>query len=752
MKSSEESHLIPPGEVIAPESLAIAKACSFARFLADVGYEAFASLRETRRCVDSRAEIVVFEVHVERPQHLENDIRGRELMAVVFDERDDNFPCVLALRADFPGVPHIILTKEEFPRQLCLYEQPFEDERLNWTPAGFLKRIRFWLAKTATGTLHAEDQPLEPLILGSRIRLIVPSSLTLSYLELKPGFLDIYRIAASSETDLTLAAYWRDPKNTDGVHAVAAVFTCQPQAHGTMRRHPVNLGDLQAICVPAGLDLTAQLGSKIRDWLVNKPAPSVLQSKLVILLLLPKTRRKGSIVESEEQWAFITAKSVEEVGVALDVIQKAGEFPGYVIGEQPINAEKINDVSIGMLQVVHALSPAAAAAMNGIEPCERNILAIGMGALGSQIFNNLMRAGFGCWSLVDPDLMLPHNAARHFLGQWAVGHTKVESMATFANAILEGKNSTIPIPANFISPGAYAKRVEDAYRAAEIILDFSASVAVSRHLAMGESKARCISAFLNPSGSSLILVVEDDKRMIRLDWIEMLYYRAVLNEPALNDSLDAPHSRLRYGNSCRDVTAILAQDDAAVWAGVGSKAIKQSIQSKAASLRVYTAQPDCQVSLFSPQISPAIRIVWRDWTIQLDEVILNKLASLRQGKLPNETGGILLGSFDSHSCNCFIVEVVPSPRNSGEWPTSYIRGCYGLQQTVEEAEKRTLGQVGYIGEWHSHPDGYDVRPSEDDSKAYAWLLSYMHLEGLPSLMLIVGENNHFCLVNDEPDL
>jgi hypothetical protein len=98
----------------------------------------------------------------------------------------------------------------------------------------------------------------------------------------------------------------------------------------------------------------------------------------------------------------------------------------------------------------------------------------------------------------------------------------------------------------------------------------------------------------------------------------------------------------------------------------------------------------------------------------------------------------------------FPAEVVPSPKDSSEWPTSYIRGSAGLQAIVEGAESSTLGQVTYIGEWHSHPNRCDVLPSKDDLRAYQWLTSYMHAEGLPSIMLIIGEHRKFCIVSDEP--
>jgi tRNA A37 threonylcarbamoyladenosine dehydratase len=46
----------------------------------------------------------------------------------------------------------------------------------------------------------------------------------------------------------------------------------------------------------------------------------------------------------------------------------------------------------------------------------RHFCLFGAGALGSQLMNNLSRAGFGRWTIVDNDKLLPHNLARNARG------------------------------------------------------------------------------------------------------------------------------------------------------------------------------------------------------------------------------------------------------------------------------------------------------------------------------------------------
>ncbi len=421
-----------------------------------------------------------------------------------------------------------------------------------------------------------------------------------------------------------------------------------------------------------------------------------------------------------------------------------------IIGNQSLPNKTLESVDICLLEVLNALSPASASRLNGIEPCQARIVAIGVGSLGSQVYNNLVRAGYGRWTLIDNDVLLPHNCARHFLGDWTVGTNKAQTMAQVGRITLNDPKIAEFIPADLLKPLKYAGAVNKALQNAELVLDLSASVAVSRHLARIETNARAVSAFLTPKGDGLVVAAEDIHRKIRLDWLEMLHYRAVLNEAALFESLQPKNARVRYGNSCRDKSTELAQDDVACWAAISSKAIKQIQQDPNATLRIYRSDEYGITSLIEPEVREAEVLRLQDWAIHIDDWVLEKLAKCREARLPNETGGILLGAFDTYHRVCSIIDILPSPPDSTEWPTSYIRGCKGLAAKVQEAKRLTLDQISYIGEWHSHPFGTSTRPSADDFLAYEWLTNHMHAEALPGIMLIIGDQREICLVSAEP--
>jgi hypothetical protein len=734
-----------PGEIIKADALRIRKAQQFAYYIGKAGGQAFTRLHQLRRVKESKNEVVVFSVLVERAQNLVHPIQREERLAAIFTKADDTAPEVISLRSDFPSVPHTNLHDKGYPISLCLYDQPYEVVRLTWTPAEFLQRIHFWLARTATGTLHGEDQPLEPLIVMSPFRLVLPAGFNTTNPKLKPKPFNLVRVEGAPGQFTFRAICGKIVQQQTS--SIAAVFWCQPQTHGVIRHQPLNLQDLQELCVSAGLDIAAEIQATIREWFLEKPTPEILSAQFVIILVLPKTRRGVTQIESIETRAFLTCISVGELGRKLGCLARHEKTAGMIIGKIEVQKDALEKIDLCLLEVLHALSPKSAAQMNGIKPCESRIVAVGMGALGSQVYNNLARAGYGRWTLIDNDILLPHNCARHYLGDWAVGTNKANTMAELGKLILNDASFAESIPADILRPEAQTEAVNAALKSAEVVLDFSASVAVSRHLAKSENCPRAISVFMTPKGNGLVVAAEDEERRIRLDWLEMLHYRAVLNEPVLKQSLQSNDLHLRYGNSCRDVSVELAQDDTAIWAGTASKAIKQLREDKAPSLRIYVSDQNSATSLIQPPLFVPRILRLDDWTIFIDEWLLQKLSQFRMSRLPNETGGILLGAFDTHNRTCLIIDALPSPPDSTEWPTSYIRGCEGLATQVTEIKNLTLGQVSYVGEWHSHPKGASIRPSGDDLQAYEWLFGHMHLESLPGLMLIIGDRKRICLVS-----
>jgi len=674
-------------------------------------------------------DTIVFEVDVEVSQVRVHDIRPRERVSATFVK--DHLPEVLALRADFPHVPHINPRDEEFPRSLCLYDESFDELSLRWTAAEFVERVRWWLAETASGTLHRHDQPLEPILLDGFPPLILPADLLP---RLQHGAKQLTVIARSD-----LKVFWAtwEAVSPNGPRFFAVVIECLPHVHGVIRRRPRSISDVADVLGETGIDFIEMLRDRVSQM---DRTPVSLNGHLILITILPKQRRTGEPIEALEFWAFLIEKPISELGEALGLWQMQSGVAGHLLGGRP-DPLALAAMNVDVLNPRFELSRAGAAVMNGVEPSEIKVTAIGMGALGSQVANNLVRAGFGVWTPIDQDFLLPHNVARHEMSAKEAGMPKVEGMRFRLNSILHEQAVASAIEANILHPADKSFEVRTALDEAEVILDFSASLAVGRYLARDPSPGRRCSVFLNPRGSDLVILCEDIKRLSRLDWLEFQYYRALINEPGLIDHLSPDSGRIRYARSCRDLTSRVPQHLVALHSGIAAGTLQRVLRGEKAFIGIWHADDNMGVRSFAVKPSLLEEFSANGWTLATDETFLNRIAKLRGKKSKKETGGVLIGSFDQKTKTIYLVDTICSPPDSEEWPTLYIRGCEGLKANVDEIVGRSDGQIGYVGEWHSHPDGYTTEPSEDDRTVFRWLDDHMVRDGRPPVMLIAGEKD-----------
>jgi hypothetical protein len=737
---AEADFLAPPGDPASPDGLTVAKAREMVRLLT-AGAHPYAQFIETRSSAE--AEIAVLEVDVEVPQHCVYDIRRIERLAILFRRDDESLPEVLALRPDFPLVPHLNLRLFELPRSLCLYDRPYYELKLGWTAMAFVERIRTWLARTAKGLLHEEDQPLEPILMDPAEDLILPASVFEAEQLEDSELLRVRLVQVAPKRTTYIAEHWSVSAGgrEEGPGFIATAVTCPPQPHGIIRRVPDNLSDLHDLMLTSGSDLLGTLRGRLGGWMKSGEGLQQIQDDhLIIVAHLPKTRAQGGPVETTETRAFVILHTIKEIGEAIGVWGLTDGEPGLLF--PPDEAKRGEKIKLAMLNPRRALSRPLAAQLNALnEAVSIKVAVIGVGALGSQVVTNLVRAGFGQWTIIDDDILLPHNIARHALGGFFLGASKAQALAAVVNRMIDGDDIARAIIADVLRPGEQAEALQNVFRESDVIVDMSISVAVARYLALDlEAAARRMSLFLNPSGTGLILLAEDTQRLVPLDMLEMQFYRELAANPALAGFLRRSDDRIHAGQSCRDITTRLPQDLVALQGAIGSRALRESIRSGDPTLSVWRVG-DESVTVNVVQVTPSEVTTERigEWTISTDAKLLGKLAALRSDKLPNETGGVLVGAFDMQRKIVYVVDTIPSPPDSEEWPTHYIRGCQGLMQRVQEIGEATGGMLQYVGEWHSHPEGHDASPSSDDLTVRDWVAKWMDTAGLPGLLAIAAQ-------------
>jgi hypothetical protein len=163
----------------------------------------------------------------------------------------------------------------------------------------------------------------------------------------------------------------------------------------------------------------------------------VLNARLAIIVALPLTRVPGGAVERFNLWVFASLSTVRDVRIDIGTWVPDGGTAGLLLTAD--ESRRGNDTKVEVLSPYLEFGPAAAASANGLTPDRLKVVGVGAGALGSQLIATLYRTGFGDWTVVDQDDLLPHNLARHVLTAEYVGSPKAHGLGIFPEHRLCGQ-------------------------------------------------------------------------------------------------------------------------------------------------------------------------------------------------------------------------------------------------------------------------------------------------------------------------
>ncbi len=702
------------------------------------------TLVEVRQSGDGALVALHLAIEVERPQDLAAPIRGVEPVALVFGARGEQ-PAVLALRADFPETMHQNWTPDDTPRALCVDDRPWAEAQLTFTPADYIRRIQLWLAKAARGELHDTAQPLEPLFFRNPATVILPAAALMP--AGNPG--ELVGHIRSEHATIIVTEFVKQGTNNNAPKFVVISLRADPQGMRRLQRAPQTLDALAQQLHECGIDLGAELRARVMESAgVDSAAVRRLQARIALVVAFPVAGEDGR--QADDLRAFITHDTAGDVGIGLGVLARnesdVGSGSGYVRMVSVAAGTAVPDLAIEPADVHLDFDRAAGATISGqATPDKRRCVLVGAGSLGSQLAINLAREGRFQWTIIDNDHLMPHNLARHALHPIDVGRPKVFGLANRIHALLDAPVTFLET--DFLHPSAeLTAKLDEAVTDADVIIDASASVAVSRRLAdLPRPGARRLSVFFNPAGTAVVLLAEGRDSALTLHDLETQYHRLIQTTPALAHHLQAEIG-VRYSGSCRAATNRISASRAAQMSAIASQAIVDALAGDEAAVRIWTLAADHSVTLTEAAVRPVEKIALGNWAVTYDEGLAAQIAALRAERLPHETGGVLLGITDTSRRSIHIVAALPEPQDSTGSVTVFERGVAGLTAAVKEAAERSLHQVRYVGEWHSHPRGSSTRPSATDIRQLCWLTQELENEGVPALMAIAGDNEQLTVL------
>lgn len=716
--------VVPDAEGSAPRSQ---RAQELIAYLTESVEPTFARL--DRAEFDGLFDTVDITIEPQLPQDKVVPIAHEEPVRLQFWPDDEFAPSIYSTRDGFPlDLVHTNFAPSSDGLCLCVWEESWADLKRGLTAQALIERIRDWYARTARGELQQDGQGLEPLIPSTADTLILPagSPEAAAYVE--------RAIEAGGRYTVILSA--QQPREASPGLALFTIIT-EPQVQGALRDRPTNLAELQAFLEPMGQNVAQALG----DWVVERLKED---DKIVLLLVnIPMKSEAAGKVEGWMRYAFTSRFKLHELSEQLGRADRTpdGTLGAVLFGGEPPD---LSAIKLDGWRIVQQLDRRAARHYSG-SPIETDskLVGIGAGAIGSNVMANAVRAGLGPWTVIDNDVLLPHNLVRQAQTGDLIGWPKADTEKVLLDSILNDAGSA-SIVANILRPGDMAQAVEQALAAADLVVDFSASPAALGYLADASTVSRAASLFFSPDGSDLVVLAEDAARSLRLDEIEAQYFLAAGTVSLLADHLSAARvDMLRYANACQDLTRPLPPWQVQTLSGIAAGQLNELLATPdKASAKIWCLDPSTgSVIPMVLLLSEVSRHSFEAFSVSVSAAAVERMRALRALAAPNETGGVLLGSFDLSRSVLHILDALPAPPDSRQSPTYFVRGAKDLKPEVDGINLRSAGTIHYIGEWHSHPAGAAARPSKDDEEVFAHLSTHLAATGSPYVMAICGDED-----------
>jgi hypothetical protein len=340
-------------------------------------------------------DVVDVEIEPELGQDRRVTIKPREPVRIVFEAPDDSRqPLVRSLRVDFPeGQVHTNLDRDADGLALCVWEENWHDLSRTMTGQMLIERIRAWLALMACGRLHADDQSLEPLLPASVNTLIIP-----------PGTMTgPWHITDLHERDGRYTMLLSGEAPAQPKRRPIAIYHRElpSQVHRGLAERPYDLGALCNLLATFGVNLMDELS----DWLCDPEQTNSASNRMLVLMFaIPLRRSEDGPDELLEVWAYSAGESVasfgEKLGITLPYVEGTTAGTAKNVGPRP--EVDLSTIPLPGWRVVQRLDRATARRYSASPRTkDAKLIAIGAGAIGSNVVTNTVKAGIGEWTVID---------------------------------------------------------------------------------------------------------------------------------------------------------------------------------------------------------------------------------------------------------------------------------------------------------------------------------------------------------------
>jgi len=389
------------------------------------------------------------------------------------------------------------------------------------------------------------------------------------------------------------------------------------------------------------------------------------------------------------------------------------------------------------------------------EAAEHPLVWLGLGSLGSKVALHMAKAGFGKHHFVDNDMFSPHNTARHALMDAPDGILwPAKSHLMWKAAIELGHTQSRAwyedVRVLLTSPKLFNEVVSDK----SLVVDATASLSVFEAACSSEPLMQFASRYARTAmlgeGKVCYLALEGAGRAVRVDDLFALLFERCRTDVALRRRINGATrdiDQLFVGQNCSSSTTIMP--DSRISRAAASVAVqleywlKDGLPSHGAL--VVGAEDDAGLGLSWTVTAAAPTLVLHTeshggWEIRILPDVVHAIQRDVDKWRPNETGGALLGHIYPGRRCIVIGGLVDAPPDSKRTPSRFTLGVQGLEESLRQGHKDSLGHLHFVGTWHSHPGGGGH--SSIDIRTLGNLAA--GAQGLPAVSLVWTPTGFLC--------
>jgi hypothetical protein len=685
----------------------------------------------------------------------ELDILDTEPIVIVFNPK--NYPAIAPIvftdRLNFPkdNLAHLYIARNDKPPAFCLVKGSMQDWYANKRLVDLVLRISNWLRDAVTGCLSDNGDQFDPLRLEGYTGAIVydydkffeivekrtffpDSNFAMAIFERKESsyvFKTIVNVENFKENYALLIESFKkeeDKLPTPHYHIGYVISSLKTETYSNFFiEKPTTLSELEAYGARYDVDMEG-----LKKFIFEYDISHFRGVPLIVAIKRPKNviGYDGDIEFTN--FVLVVGSEHKKDGTLDDSLEV------YMTSHnQPLTFKKAKQIS------------GNDAKFEGLN------YVFGCGSLGSKIIMHLSRSGHTEFCLIDFDIISPHNMVRHALMGDSIGKSKVLALKGTIDEIFSEEESNIhaikgisdpTLKAGFLNLGNW-------------ILDFTASESFYNTLINADNikDPRIAKGSISDFGNLGILLIEGKGRGIRLDdMMQILYYNSKhiswISEWLQREykAIDSSNLSINVGVGCNSETTVLADDKISLHAAYFTGILKkESLNETFEGGKIYLSRiitgDDYQLKTEIIHVKPFDKydaINDPSWQIKYAYSIAERLQEKMHEAAPNETGGVFIGSINYKSKTVHVVDLIDAPTDSSANEVCFHRGIVGLPEQVSEINTISGGQLGYIGEWHSHPQGPQGMSTKDMTTVQRFKSELSELTTpLPVFLTIVTPND-----------